>query len=202
MRLYTWVGGRVLVLTDTPLEPQADWSARMRRSIVCMGVEEAVAHREQLAGEPNQLCIVWRSRADSPCLEWDWLAPLLVTGGRLCAVASDPLEMSRWFSALIAGGALMRGVVIWDCHPGQQETIWPMATASAKRTGHPAPFPLELPSNLISRYTLPGEIVMDPFVGSGTTCQAACMLGRNWIGVDVDPTYCELARANLAKIVA
>lgn len=82
------------------------------------------------------------------------------------------------------------------------KSMWQFPTVSAQKVGHPAPFPLELPARLIKLYTYKGDLVLDPFCGSGTTCQAAEMLGRRWIGVDVDPDYCELATRNMAgKVV-
>jgi DNA modification methylase len=77
------------------------------------------------------------------------------------------------------------------------KSIWDFPTISAKKVGHPAPFPLELPSRLIKLYTYKNDVVLDPFMGSGTTCQAAELLGRRWIGVDMDPGYCQLAGENL-----
>lgn len=59
---------------------------------------------------------------------------------------------------------------------------------------HPAVFPAEIPTRLIKLYTYPGEIVLDPFNGSGTTTFAARRLGRQFIGIDSNPDYCELAR--------
>ncbi|MGE5673409.1 MAG: DNA-methyltransferase [Mycobacterium leprae] len=80
------------------------------------------------------------------------------------------------------------------------KSIWDFPTASAKKVGHPAPFPLELPSRLIKLYTYKNDLVLDPFMGSGTTCQAADLLGRRWIGVDMDPGYCQLAESNMKSI--
>ncbi len=78
-------------------------------------------------------------------------------------------------------------------------SVWEFPTVSAKKVGHPAPFPIELPSRLIKLYTYKGDLVLDPFNGSGTTCRSAQLLGRRWIGVDKDPGYCELATRHLAK---
>jgi site-specific DNA-methyltransferase (adenine-specific) len=78
------------------------------------------------------------------------------------------------------------------------KSIWDFPTVSAKKVGHPAPFPAELPSRLIKLYTYKDDVVLDPFMGSGTTCQAAEMLGRRWIGVDMDPGYVKLAEGNMA----
>lgn len=62
---------------------------------------------------------------------------------------------------------------------------------------HPAPFPLELPRRLIDLYTYQGDVVVDPFLGSGTTLVAAERTGRRGMGFDLDPDYAEIARARL-----
>ena len=58
---------------------------------------------------------------------------------------------------------------------------------------HPAPYPEELPTRLIKLYTWPGDVVADPFCGSGTTLLAAEKLGRNWLGIDISEKYCKEA---------
>lgn len=80
------------------------------------------------------------------------------------------------------------------------KSIWDFPTVSAKKRGHPAPFPIDLPSKLIRLYTYLDDLVLDPFMGSGTTCEAAELLGRRWTGVDLDPGYCALAEQNMAAI--
>ena len=79
--------------------------------------------------------------------------------------------------------------------------LWKFNGESAKKVGHPAPFPLELPSRLIKLFTFEDDFVFDPFAGSGTTLLAAKELGRYGYGVDVDEAYCKLAakRLNLHK---
>lgn len=67
--------------------------------------------------------------------------------------------------------------------------IWTFPGARQGKTGHPAVFPEELPERLIRMFTYVGETVLDPFVGSGTTCQVAEKLGRNSIGVDLIPFW-------------
>ncbi len=77
--------------------------------------------------------------------------------------------------------------------------IWKIAVAQNK-TEHPAVFPLELPLRHIKSWTNEGDIVLDPFVGSGTTCIAAKMLNRRYIGIDTDERYCELARKRIEDL--
>jgi site-specific DNA-methyltransferase (adenine-specific) len=75
--------------------------------------------------------------------------------------------------------------------------VWQTPTESARRVGHPAPFPVELPEKLIELYTYVDDLVLDPFMGSGSTLVAASRLGRRYVGYDLDPGYVELARARV-----
>lgn len=77
--------------------------------------------------------------------------------------------------------------------------IWQLPAESAKRIGHPAPFPVELPRRLIELYTFEGDVILDPFIGSGSSAIAAIRTGRHFIGYDIDPQYCTLAEGRLDK---
>lgn len=79
------------------------------------------------------------------------------------------------------------------------KSVWQMPTASAIRTGHPAPFPKALPARLIKLYSFKDDVVLDPFIGSGTTAVAAKQLGRCYIGYDVKPEYVQLANDQLRQ---
>jgi DNA modification methylase len=72
--------------------------------------------------------------------------------------------------------------------------VWDIPPESARRVSHPAPFPVELPERLIRLYTYEGDLVLDPFMGSGSTLVAAARLGRRYVGYDLDPTYVDIAR--------
>ncbi|HVF13290.1 MAG TPA: site-specific DNA-methyltransferase [Acidimicrobiales bacterium] len=76
--------------------------------------------------------------------------------------------------------------------------VWHIPPESARRVGHPAPFPVELPQRLIELYTYRGDLVLDPFLGSGSTAVAAARTGRRWAGFDTDPAYVEQARLRVA----
>ena len=76
--------------------------------------------------------------------------------------------------------------------------VWELAPESATRVGHPAPFPVELPQRFIELYTWRDDVVLDPFMGSGSTAVAAVRTGRHFLGYDTDPAYVEAARARVA----
>ncbi len=73
--------------------------------------------------------------------------------------------------------------------------LWEIPTESARRVGHPAPFPVELPKRLIELYTYPDELVLDPFMGAGSTAVAALRVGRHYVGYDTEAEYIDLANA-------
>ena len=75
--------------------------------------------------------------------------------------------------------------------------VWEIAPESASRVGHPAPYPVELPERLIHLYTYRQDLVLDPFMGSGTTAIAALRTERNFAGYDTDPDYVAAARRRI-----
>ena len=77
--------------------------------------------------------------------------------------------------------------------------VWEIEPASATRVGHPAPFPVELPQRLIDLYTYRGDLVLDPFMGAGTTAVAAKRTGRYYVGFDTDAGYVALAEQRVAE---
>ncbi len=79
------------------------------------------------------------------------------------------------------------------------KSIWTFPAVNAKKIGHPAPFPVELPHRLIKLYSYEGDVVLDPFVGSGTTCLAAIQNNRKYIGYDIKKEYIELAEKRISN---
>ena len=77
--------------------------------------------------------------------------------------------------------------------------VWRFPPESATKVGHPAPFPKELPRRLINLYTFAGDLVLDPFMGSGTTAVAALETGRRYAGFDLYLEYVERARERLLE---
>lgn len=78
-------------------------------------------------------------------------------------------------------------------------SIWNIPPASARRVGHPSPFPLALPERAIRLWSYVGDVVLDPFMGAGTTCVAAKRLGRRYVGFDPVANYVALAEQRLAQ---
>jgi DNA modification methylase len=78
-------------------------------------------------------------------------------------------------------------------------SIWNINPARAKKIGHPAPFPVELAERFINLYSYEKDLILDPFIGSGTTALAASKLKRNYIGYEVNAEYCKLAEKRLAE---
>jgi len=93
--------------------------------------------------------------------------------------------------------------------PGKEDTIsreefleftrsvWRFPPESARRVGHPAPFPEELPYRCTQLYSFRGDVVLDPFAGSGTTCVVAAKTGRHYICIDIEEEYVRLAESRV-----
>ena len=79
------------------------------------------------------------------------------------------------------------------------KSVWSFASESAKKIGHPAPFPVELPYRLIQLYTFSGDIVLDPFIGSGQTALAALKAGRHYVGYEINEEYLALAERRISE---
>ena len=80
------------------------------------------------------------------------------------------------------------------------KSVWTMNPESAKRIGHPAPFPEELPNRLIKLFSFTNDIVLDPFMGSGTTAIASIKNNRNFIGYEINEEYINLANNRIEKL--
>ncbi len=82
------------------------------------------------------------------------------------------------------------------------KSVWTFPAESAKKVGHPAPFPVELPYRLMQLYTYRDEVVLDPFMGSGQTALAALKAGRRYVGYDIDAAYVTLADRRIRAYLA
>lgn len=81
---------------------------------------------------------------------------------------------------------------------GQRYNIWTFSPQTQKEK-HPAPFPEQLARDHIVSWSNPGDVVLDPFVGSGTTCKMALLEGRKYIGIDISDEYCDIARKRVEE---
>ena len=81
------------------------------------------------------------------------------------------------------------------------KSIWTMNAESARRIGHPAPFPEELPFRLIQLYSFKGDIILDPFIGSGTTAVSAIKSDRKFVGYDISKEYIDLANRRIDPLL-
>ena len=77
--------------------------------------------------------------------------------------------------------------------------LWTFNGERKKKTGHPAPFPVELPLRCMKLFSFVGDVVLDPFMGSGSTLVAASLCHRKGIGIEIDHGYCERAVARIKK---
>lgn len=77
------------------------------------------------------------------------------------------------------------------------KSVWKFPAEPASKVGHPAPFPIELPYRLIQLYTFSNEVVLDPFMGSGTTALASLKAGRFYVGYEIDPEFVALAEKRI-----
>ncbi|MGQ9689669.1 MAG: DNA-methyltransferase [Desulfobaccales bacterium] len=81
------------------------------------------------------------------------------------------------------------------------KSVWTFPAESAQKVGHPAPFPVELPYRLIQLYTYRGEVILDPFMGSGQTALAALKAGRSYVGYEIEEQYVRLAERRIQAFV-
>jgi DNA modification methylase len=79
------------------------------------------------------------------------------------------------------------------------KSVWTFPAEAATRIGHPAPFPVELPYRLIQLYSFEGEVILDPFMGSGQTAIAAMNSGRHYIGYELSQEYVNLANTRIQR---
>lgn len=136
----------------------------------------------------------WQHRQDGGCAWGSWESP------------SGPNQRGEWEAVLVyyRGDWIRKppaGLETWrDKLGGWQHlcvNVWKLD--SERRNGHPAPFPETLPMRCIRLSSWPGEVILDPFMGSGTTLVAAKNLGRRGIGIELSERYCEIAAKRLAQ---
>ncbi|MEM9516019.1 MAG: site-specific DNA-methyltransferase [Actinomycetota bacterium] len=121
---------------------------------------------------------------------------------RVIVASKGRFDRARTVAQRKADGLPHENTMMTDDFLASTLDVWSMPSESARRVGHPAPFPIELPEQLIQLYTFVDDLVLDPFMGSGSTLVAAETLGRRYIGYDTDPEYVSIARERVAAAVA
>jgi site-specific DNA-methyltransferase (adenine-specific) len=143
--------------------------------------------------------VIWNKAASSsPSTAWgSWRSPANPT---LRDVHEYILIFSkRTFSR--KNPAKRRGSISRDDFLEFTKSVWTFPAVSARSVGHPAPFPVELPQRLIQLYTYEGEVVLDPFMGSGQTAIAALNGNRHYVGYEIEADYVRLAQRRIRQFV-
>ena len=133
--------------------------------------------------------------AGSSCAWGSWMSPSN-------PVLRDSHEYILVFSKQCFGRSRTdnRATLTEESFMENTKSVWNVKSESATRVGHPAPFPVELPARLIDLYTHAGDVILDPFMGSGSTAVAAVQAGRHYVGYDISKKYCQVARQRLSEI--
>ena len=147
------------------------------------------------AGYRYHSTIVWNEGNISRRTAWgSWMsasAPYVIAPVELIVV----LYKSVWKKARMQA----RSDTTRDEFMGWTNGLWTFNGENRKRANHPAPFPVELPRRCIKLFSFVGDTVLDPFLGSGTTVVAAAANNRFGIGIEIDESYCKLARERLVR---
>ncbi len=140
--------------------------------------------------------IIWnKGSSSSPSTAW----------GSWCSAKNPTLRDVHEYILVFSKGTFTRESLGRKSTISKEEfleftkSVWSFPAESAKRVGHPAPFPIELPYRLIQLYTFEGEVVLDPFMGSGQTAIAAIKTHRRYVGYEVNEEYVKLAEKRIKE---
>ncbi len=120
---------------------------------------------------------------------------------RVIVASNGRFDRAKTVKQREAAGLPHQNTLMTDDFMALTLDVWSIPPESARRVGHPAPFPVELPEQLIRLYTFKNDLVLDPFMGSGSSLIAAAKLERRYAGYDLDPEYVEVARRRFAEEV-
>ncbi len=194
---YLGLLARVLTETHRVLEP----GGRVAINVANLGRKPYLALNHHVAGLLGDLGfllrgeIVWQKAkgAGGSCAWGSWQS------------AKNPTLRDLHEYVLVASKGSYRRLRIGEDTIGRDDFLeatvstWTIPPASARRIGHPAPFPVDLPRRLIELYTFKGDLVLDPFIGSGSAAVAAVEAGRHYIGYDTEQEYIDLAARRIAE---
>ena len=150
--------------------------------------------------------IIWRkANASSGSCAWgSWRSPanpvLRDVTERIIVASKGRFNRALAAAQRRADGLPYQATIGRDEFMAATLDVWDISAAHAGRIGHPAPFPVELPARLIQMYTYERDLVLDPFMGSGTTLVAAMAAHRRSVGYDIDPEYVKLAGSRIAAL--
>lgn len=119
---------------------------------------------------------------------------------RVVVASKGRFDRARTVKQRQAEGLPHESTMLTDDFMALTLDVWSIPPESARRVGHPAPFPVELPEQLIRLYTFEDDLILDPFMGSGSSLVAAARLGRRYAGYDLDPAYVSIARERVGGI--
>ncbi len=139
--------------------------------------------------------IIWNKGASaSPSMAWgSWLS---ATNPTLRDVHEYILVFSKGSNGR-KNSVNKKNTIIKEEFMEFTKSVWTFPAQQAHLVGHPAPFPIELPLRLIKFYTFTDDVILDPFIGSGTTAVAALMTKRHFVGYDIDEKYIKLAQKRI-----
>jgi modification methylase len=141
--------------------------------------------------------IIWNKAASaSPSTAWgSWRSP-----------ANPTLRDVHEYILIFAKGGFSRknplkhpATITRDDFLEFTKSVWTFPAISARSVGHPAPFPVELPHRLIQLFTYEGEVILDPFMGSGQTAIAALNDNRHYVGYEIEAQYVRLAEKRISQ---
>ncbi|MCS6987905.1 MAG: site-specific DNA-methyltransferase [Chloroherpetonaceae bacterium] len=181
---YAWSNPQARLAMNVPLDKNKGGARSVGSDLTRIAQE---------VGWKYQFTIVWNEGNISRRTAWgSWMsasAPTVIAPVELIVV----LYKEQWKKT----NGSRRSDITRDEFMAWTNGLWTFNGESAKRVGHPAPFPKELPYRCIKLFSYVGDVVFDPFVGSGTTLIVAQNLNRVAIGVEIDPTYCEIAKRRI-----
>ena len=157
----------------------------------------ASTRSKELLKQYSELCELWASVLLSPSTAW----------GSWCSASSPTLRDVHEYILVFSKGSFNRvkgekeNSISRDQFLEYTKSVWTFPAERAKAVGHPAPFPVELPRRLIELYTFKGDVVLDPFCGGGSTCLAAILTGRSYVGYEIKKQYVELAEKRIKNVL-
>lgn len=180
-------GGRACVnvanLGRKPYIPLSDYISKMMIEL-CFDMRGEIIWNKAASASPSTAWGSWRS-ASNPILRDVHEYILIFSKGDY---KRDRTQQEK---------ELKKNTILRDDFMEWTKSIWTFKAESAKRIGHPAPFPLELPHRLIQLFSFTQDIILDPFMGSGTTAVSALKNNRNFIGFDTNNDYINLAQKRI-----